>query len=243
MRIFLAGVSGSMQHIKSLNSIWNDLLTREGDDFGYLYGKPGWGARIELCDAFLMQPKFDALFMIDMDMKFKRDALERLRSHDLPMVTGHYFKRQTDPLVSVIQVEKHGDLVPLMDIPTEGLHPIITSGMGCVLIKREVIEAVAKIPQIVHPFLPGPIPEVYGWNKHFGQDVRFFLYAKRLGYQLWLDASVECPHACTVWLTKYLYDILRPHQEAEWREYLSNYEWVPPITATVSKNWSKFIAP
>ena len=243
MNVFLAGVSGSMQHIKSLDSIWNELVTREGDDFGYKYGSVGWASRMELCDTFLAKPEFDALFMIDMDMKFPPDALEKLRFHDVDMVTGHYFKRMTDPMVSIIQIEKDGELIPLRDIPSEGLHPIVTTGMGCLLIKREVIEAVAKIPQIVHPFLPGPIPEIYGWDMHFGQDVRFMLYAKNLGYKLWLDASVECPHAHTIWLTKYLYDILRPHQEAEWQEYLNSYEWAPPITGNESKSWKRFAAP
>ena len=243
MRVFLAGVSGSMQHIKSLDSIWNDLVTREGDEFGFRYGGVGWATRMELCDIFLSQPKFDALFMIDMDMKFPSDALEKLRSHDLDMVSGHYFHRRTDPMASVVQVEKDGKLIPLMEIPIGGIQEIATTGMGCLLIKREVIEAVAKIPKIVHPFIPGPIPEVYGWDMHFGQDNRFLMYARGLGYKLWLDASVECPHACTVWLTKYLYDIIRPHQEAEWKEYLDSYEWAPPIIGKESKSWSKFTVP
>ena len=243
MRVFLAGVSSETQYTKALDTIWNDLITREGDELAFKCGSVGWASRMELCNTFLERPQFDALFMVDMDMKFPPDALERLRSHNVDMVSGHYFKRQVDPMVSIIQVEKDGELVPLRDIPTEGLHLVVTSGMGCLLVKREVIEAVAKIPEIVHPFMVGALPSVYGWDMHFGQDIRFFLYAKMLGYQLWLDASVECPHACTVWLTKKLYDILRPHQEEEWQKYLDSYEWAPPITETVSKNWSKFTVP
>lgn len=240
MKIFVAAVSSEQQYVRALDSIFNDLQPHEGDDLGYEAGSPGWIARIELCDAFLEMKKFDAIFQVDMDMRFPTDTLERLRSHDLDMVTAHYFRRKTDPMMSVIQVMRDNRWMPLIDIPEGGLHEVACTGMGAVLIKREVVEAVAKIPGIIHPFMPGPITELHP-TKIYGQDVRFFFYAQKLGYKLWLDADVEVMHGCTFWMSKYLYDILRPHQDAEWKSELEKAEWeIEQITRKEPLNWSDY---
>jgi len=198
---------------------------------------------MDLCDAFLRGP-YDALLMVDMDMLVPPDGLEKLRAHDLDMVSGHYFRRDTSPLMSICQVidEERNAQVPLVDVPDSGLMEIAMTGMGFVLIKREVIEAVWRIPNIVHPFAPGPVPEM-GHNELYGQDVRFFFYARKLGYKLWLDAGVECMHGCTVWLSKYLYDILRPHQDAEWEKEWSRIRWVQKrIINNAQRNWKSYAA-
>lgn len=244
MKIFVAGVSSERQYVRALDSIFKELQPGDDDSLGYDAGAPGWIARIELCDAFLEQKQFDALFQMDMDMLFPPDTLERLRSHDLDMVTGHYFKRKTDPMMSIIQVKDPASnrWLPMEDVPEHGLHEVACTGMGCVLIKREVIDAVAQIPGIIHPFMPGPIPELHP-TKIYGQDIRFFFYANMLGYKLWLDADVEAAHGCTFWMTRYLYKILRPHQDDEWQQEMEKAEWeTESTTSNASKNWKDYLA-
>jgi hypothetical protein len=216
MNVFVAGVSSETQYVKAQDS-YHELIGREGDDRAHIFGSPGWSARIDLCDEFLRRKEFDALLMVDMDMIIPADGLEKLRAWDRDIVSGHYFARDTSPIRSVCTIEKDGKEWPMMEIPKEGLHKIINTGMGFVLIKREVIENVAKLRNIYHPFAPGPIPELFPDGRMVGQDVRFYFYARILGYQLWLDASVRCLHGCTIWLSETLYDIVRPHQEYEWQ--------------------------
>ena len=248
MNVFVAGVSSEQQYVKAQDSYY-ELKGREGDDRAHLFGRPGWAARMDLCDTFLENKEFDALLMIDMDMIIPSDGLEKLREHDADMVSGHYFNRSTSPLMSVCMVEWDGRDWPMEAIPKhEGLHSISSTGMGFVLIKREVIEAVAKLPNIYHPFAVGPIPEKLGDNRPFGQDVRFFFYARALGYKLWLDASVRCLHGCTIWLSEYLYDILRPHQNEEWEEIYRQVKELHECqakesTKKESKSWKDYSRP
>ena len=238
MKIYIAGVSSERQNVRTIFSFVN-LDKEKSDDVAHLAGKPGFVARMELVDNFL-ESDCDAILLVDMDMVLPVDGLTKLRAHDLDMVTGHYFKRTTAPLMSVCQViNKEKFQVPLEDVPDSGLHEISSSGFGFVLLKREVIEAVAKVPNISHPIAPGPCPE----QKHeaiFGQDVRFFYYAHRLGYKLWLDADVECKHATTMYTSKYLYDILRPYQTEAWKKEWKGLKCLQEnITKSASKNWKR----
>jgi hypothetical protein len=112
---------------------------------------------------------------------------------------------------------------PLVDIPDDGLHEIACAGFGNVLIKRKVIEDVIKLlPPGEHPFQIGPMPEmVDGDHGAFGADFRFFTYARRLGYKLWLDAhpDAEARHAATLWVDRRIYNIMRPHQSKKRQRY------------------------
>jgi hypothetical protein len=244
VNVFMAGVSSDRQDTKTIRS-YDNFTIREGDDRVDLSGRPGWIARLDLCDTFLMDKKYDAILMVDMDMVIPEDGLERLRRHDKDMVTAHYFRRQSAPLMSICQIDDNEkkQQVPMVDVPSAGLHEVASTGLGFVLIKREVLEAVAKIPHVQHPIAPGPVKEM-GWDGIYGQDVRFFFYARKLGYKLWLDANVECKHATTFYTSKYLYDILRPHQEEEWKQEWERIEWVQKqIIKSGSKNWKRLAAP
>jgi hypothetical protein len=73
------------------------------------------------------------------------DALERLRSHKLPFVSGYYLRRRYDPLFPVwFTLPPKGQWLmnPWTGIPERGkLHPLGASGWGCILIHRDVITA------------------------------------------------------------------------------------------------------
>jgi len=224
LKILLAGVSSYMQFVASMNTFY-EMEIEEGDEKATNYNARGDIARITLCNEFLRRPEFDAIFMADLDMKYPKELLARLRSHDLDLVTGHYFKRQPNPIQSVVSVSSDGTWPyhPLVDIPDDGLHEIACAGFGNVLIKRRVVEDVIKLlPPGEHPFQIGPMPEmVDGDHGAFGADFRFFTYARRLGYKLWLDAhpGAEARHAATLWVDRRIYNIMRPHQHKKRQGY------------------------
>lgn len=224
MRVYIAGATPAQQYIRSYKSFLN--LEREpGDElFEPKDFTRGDVTRTRFGEEFLARREFDAILLLDLDMIHPPDLLRRLRAHDLDMVTGHYFKRGTSPMMSVCSVGEEWPYEPLFDVPRSGLHEIANAGFGCILIKREVVEAVAKTLYAREPvFSLGPMPEMTGDHGPMGSDFRFLRRARDLGYKLWLDASAESAHAVTSWLTHELYDILRPHQMKEWSEYWAKH--------------------
>lgn len=217
MRVFVAGASAEYQYTKGLLA-FRALQTRPGDTAATHYGATGLTARRALCSEFLRRKDFEALMMLDLDMDYPPDILERLRANDRDIVAGHYYRRQLDPAMSLVEVSPDNTwpYMPVLDPPKEGLHEIACAGFGCVLIKREVIEAVVKtLPPLAHPFDNGPLEWLTGSALSLGPDKRFFAMARRLGFKMYLDASVRCKHAVTAWLDDSLYDKIRnPRSQA-----------------------------
>jgi len=208
MNVFVIGVSSEYQYVDGLIS-FRDLKLEPNDALAVHKGSTGLYARQAGCTEFLKNKKYDALFMLDLDMKYPKDALSRLRKHNLDMVTGHYFRRQMEPMTSIIGISPDGTwpYIPLLDVPQSGLYEIASTGMGCVLIKREVIEAVADtLPPFEHPFSNGPLEWLTDTYISLGQDKRFFARARNLGFKLYLDADVKCKHAITNWIDEEFYE-------------------------------------
>lgn len=208
MRIFVAAVSSEKQYTKGLLS-FNDLAIRDGDTKAIKLGTRGDMARMAMGNRFLASD-LDAILLLDLDMIHPPDLLERLRAHDVDMVTAHYFRRHINPMRSVVSLitdDNTWPYPPLITIPDDGLHEIACTGFGCILIKRNVVEAVmAMLPPGSPPFSLGPMPEEAN-NEHgpFGSDFNFIMRARKAGYKLWLDASLESQHACTIWLDHTMY--------------------------------------
>src|SRR3990167_3302907 len=213
MRVMVAGASEERQFLKSYRSFC-DMKIRDGD----ILAEPseftrGDVTRMSLCDEFMEHKEYDAILLLDLDMVHPTNLLERLRSHDVDMVTAHYWKRKT-PMESIIGIGDKWPYLPLKEpFPTEGLMEVSTTGFGAVLIKREVIGRVSEHVYPEHPLTIGPEPEMSPGNGGMGSDMRLFFYAKELGYKLWLDCSQESLHAVNVWLSRSLY---KRWQEPDW---------------------------
>jgi hypothetical protein len=204
MKVFIAGITAQWQYIPAFHSFL-EMKIRKGDEQRYRTGGRGDVERSNALKGFY-ESKCDALMMCDLDHKFPVDALEKLRAHNLPMVSGHYMKRTTHSLKSIWQWSLEPlswPYLPFINPPRTGMHKIAVTGMGCVLIQREVIEAVARMmPPGANPFEIGKLPDAAYLQSNFGSDYRFFYLAQKLGYELWGDADVELPHAATAWLKR-----------------------------------------
>lgn len=208
MKVYIALASSETQYVKGLRSAY-ELIRREGDAI-YAPQEASYGSvtRTVQLEAFRGLTEYDAYLALDCDQKHPRDLLEKLRTrmetHDLDMVCAHYYRRQTEPIESLCYTLGDGTwpFQPYLDPPTSGLHEIGSTGQGCVLIHRRVIEAVwqSLLPGD-NPFDILALPEVGGDHKKFGSDMGFFIRARRLGFRLWLDADAgESLHAITLWL-------------------------------------------
>lgn len=213
--IFIAGISGVRQYFQSVHS-WENMTRRKGDRLHWQAHNQGETGRTIAVEAFL-ESDSPALMMCDLDHDFPQDTLERLRAHDKDMVSGHYLYRQTSTLRSVwsFTIDGGWPYIPYLyhDIPKSGMHRIATTGLGCVLIKRDVVVAVKKYMDYWEPnsnvFDRGKVPEEALHYGVWGSDMRFFYYAQRLGFELWGDADLDVPHVASIWLQRGIHETFK----------------------------------
>ena len=78
-----------------------NIRTRPGDTPPhFIMATKGYEARQKHINDF-MESEHEWLLLLDHDMIFADDTLERLRSHNLPYVSGYYMRRRFAPMVSV----------------------------------------------------------------------------------------------------------------------------------------------
>jgi len=140
---------------------------------------------------------FTHLFMTESDMILPADCIVKLLALDKDMASGVYFLRSDNPntrgqpclykrppMVAQGKEKEHeyGHL-PVSLFPQTGPFRVDVSGLGCVLIKRNVFETV-----------PRPWFDLHASDKGigYGSDMYFYTNARKLGFQLWVDPSVAC---------------------------------------------------
>lgn len=145
--VYIGVVGGSIEVGECRDSI-DKIIIRQGDTGPhYLRATKGYEARqrhlnnfIELGQAFIQ--------LLDHDMYFHADTLERLRSHKLPYVSGIYMRRKWETLAPVWYRKFPGKwpMEPWVGkVAPDKLHEIGATGWGCILIHRDVILETQKI--------------------------------------------------------------------------------------------------
>lgn len=143
-RVLTVVTGGETSHAKCWSSVIG-MIRREQDDptplFGY--GTKGYEVRQGHINRF-MEGDWDWLLMLDGDMVFAADTLERLRSHGKGYVSGYYVRRQIErPYPVWYRFPESDDVfdpVPFFDVPERGrLYRLGGSGWGCILLHRQVI--------------------------------------------------------------------------------------------------------
>jgi len=154
-------------------------------DFMFVQNSLVYQARDSIADAFL-KSGHDALVMIDSDMTFHHEAVDRLAAFDKPFVTAKAFKRvppyQPCFYTKVDRNPETGraELQVPIQYQTNSLLEIEGAGMACVFIKREVfdnIEAPYFDPQ------PG-----------LGEDLTFCYKVKQAGIPMYCDTGMQFGH-------------------------------------------------
>lgn len=125
----------------------HNINRRPGDDLPrFVRATKGFEARGVHIDYFLNETDHSFILLLDSDMVFAPDTLERLRTFGRPYVSGFYMRRRADFLAPIWfeypESESQWPLTPYTADPERGrLHKIGASGWGCVLIHRAVFEA------------------------------------------------------------------------------------------------------
>lgn len=246
MQTYIGVVESEINYGECRDSIENIKLGQSDSRPVFIRATKGFEARQMHFNKWLSQTNCEYMLLLDGDMIFPENTLERLMSHDLPYVSGAYLRRTYAPPAPVWFDD--GDTFPFhpsVDKFEENkLYKVGASGWGCILIHRKVAEAVEKIlkgeafviedDMDIYPYdlqkimmaidtlenfvrqnvpasalsdyvkiLRDEIRPLRGLKDNIGSDIRFPFFAKKAGYDLWLDTGVMCRHMLNYQLSPY----------------------------------------
>lgn len=155
------------------------------------------------------------VLFVDSDCVPQPDALHRLVAHQLPIVGAKVAERWSPFSVAATHEDEEGRprKYTIEDVPKTGLHKVLTLGMGCTLIRREVFEAVEppwfRAGQIALDMLT--------------EDTEFCLRAAKAGFSSHLDCDVQAGHQVE--------GILWPGKDGRrWVQWMGPTDHLEPLT-------------
>jgi hypothetical protein len=155
-------------------------------------------ARNEIVGAFLDGlPDSEHLLMVDTDIQFYPQDVEKLMKADRPIISGLYTGLNTDGSPFPVGSKRINDKLERLtweDLPKSGITTVVACGMGFCLIKREVLEALAgqRKERRLWPF-----QELEMDGQAMGEDITFCIRAEAFGFQTYLDVDVPVGHVKT----------------------------------------------
>ncbi|MCG3770263.1 MAG: D-inositol-3-phosphate glycosyltransferase [Nitrosomonadaceae bacterium] len=176
----------------------------------------------------------DYLFWLDDDIVAPPTCIQTLMEKNVPIASGLYFMRKEPHLPVAYYTSGDPDLKnkfwnidSYLDNTTVEVDAV---GQGCVLIKREVYNAmkrpyyawwpVDRTPEQIITLLEGSMqqPAVLSIDDNtLGEDLYFFTRCRQLGYKIMLDTSVKCGH-----VGQYVFD------ETIYKFAQASYHKIPP---------------
>jgi hypothetical protein len=145
---------------------------------------------------------FEELMWIDADIGFDPAAVDKLRSHQLPVVCGIYAKKSVRAIAAHVlpTTEK------IVFGSEGGLMELFYGATGFLLTRRSVYETIAKAQNlpicivwegqgtaIVPYFLPMVVPWC-GGNWYLGEDFAFFERVRRSNIPIMADTTIRLRH-------------------------------------------------
>ena len=151
-------------------------------------------ARNGIVRSFLDDGDDDYLLFLDADMTFPADVVRKLVRHAAPVVTGRYHMRKL-PYHAVAYVKHRTQAGEHCYAPVHfgrGLVEIERGGAGCLLIRRDVAEAIrGRIGDNWFRYQRGPEPP---HDFTVSEDFWFYRQAREAGFRCYLDWDCECEH-------------------------------------------------
>lgn len=129
----------------------------------------------------------DYVLWIDADMRFPKNTIERLLSHDKD-ICGVNATTRTIPVkataknLKVNLEEKTNTWLPVTSKGKTGIERVTSLGCGVLLVKREVFDK-TPAPWFWFYQLPG--------DKVLGEDVHFCVAAHDAGFETWVDHGLS----------------------------------------------------
>lgn len=138
--------------------------------------------RQTLANAVLKDGTATHILWLDSDLRFPKDLIVRLLSHDVECVCGSYTERAAPYRPLAFTNALNWNERVFVGPEDHGLKKIIACGFGCVLMRIEVLHKMEK------PYF------MVGYNRDLeafiGEDIYFFLNMNGLGIPLNLDQDL-----------------------------------------------------
>jgi hypothetical protein len=143
-----------------------------------------------------LRPQDTWLLFVDADMVPPHGALDRLLSHELPLVGGACLERvEPFDLCAVKQLEPY-ERYRAADVAGKGEpFPVLSVGTGFLLIRRPVLAALGRPAFRIHPCGAPAMAAL------LAEDLDFCLRAGEAGFPPYLDPAVRVGHQVSVVLT------------------------------------------
>lgn len=120
------------------------------------------------------------LLFLDSDMEYPPDTLNRLLAHDVDVVGGMCYRKVPPYNPTIYKKQRYSeDMCYMSTWPENQLIEVDATGAACLLIKREVLEA-----------LPDPIFE----DSKVSEDMTFCKKARAAGFKVYVDTSLHIGH-------------------------------------------------
>lgn len=161
-------------------------------------------ARNRIAAQFMAAEKATHLLFLDTDLVFSVDHVARLISHDLPLVAGLYPKKQRKLKWVVNTRSEFGEA------DEAGLQKVLYAGTGCLLIAREVFQAIREArPDLRYDPDAGESDQLdyydyfkvgvhedpeTGARRYLSEDWYFCQLARECGYDIVADTHVMLKH-------------------------------------------------
>lgn len=127
-----------------------------------------------------LKKEVEWIMWIDSDMHFPNNIVERLLSHNKPIVAATYSTRYK-PLRNVAFIDS--DNYDLRLDKTSGIHKVWAVGMGCMLTHISVFKSIPK-PWFNHQWDSKT-------NSFIGEDIYFCNLAQNNGFDIYVDVDLS----------------------------------------------------
>lgn len=195
-------IHNGMVHTPFMQSVVVCMSTHQNIIRNLLTGQSAYipDARNAVVEQFL-KGSDDWLWFLDYDMVFNPDAIDLLLEAadpvERPIVGGLYFVYLEGGVAPVFFINDDGAIKPLSNFSTGKLYPLLSTGMGCTLIHRSVLEKMEKLNDTEWKWFGH---DLLG-HKVLGEDLTFFSRAAKIGVQPYGHTGVHLDHIKTKLLT------------------------------------------
>jgi len=155
--------------------------------------RPIADARNEIVE-FALQQNANYIYWLDDDVLAPPDAFLKLFMQQKDIINGVYWSKSNPPMPLLFRGHLQG---PYLDWHVGDLIEVDAAGMGLTLVKTDVYRKMAQelggpwYSVDYHSF-PGDAPSISTPNNT--EDLYFYWKARKLGYKIWADTSVQAFH-------------------------------------------------
>lgn len=152
-------------------------------------GTPIHVARNKIVSSFL-DSDADWLFFLDADLHLQPNTIKLMMEKNYPLLSGLYYTRYPPIMPVCWNITSKGKEV--VNFKNGDIVKADAGGAGCLLISRQVLE------KLEPPYFNWTLGLRPNPSDEMSEDFYFFRKAKRAGFQLCVDTSIQCMHEALV---------------------------------------------